>query len=267
MRNNKMYLSHTGIKTFCQCKQRFKYKYITKMCDGSSKPNKYISFGNSIHMTMADFNIIPSIDLKTLDNLHNLLRKNWIREGYETIDEERKFGLRGLDMLSNYYHEPKDIGTENLIIEEMLKMDLDNNFILCGKLDKVYITNTGGIEVLDYKTGENVSPIDQLQLTIYIILANDKLGDYPSTASFYYLGSNKKVVQEVTRNLIEESNRLIYVLGEHISKEKDFSSNPTIYCKNNCPYFQVCNDAKDINLIALNNLKNSVNISKTMSIF
>lgn len=178
MKSKKLILSDTSIKTYLTCKKRFKYRYIDNIDMGNKVTSKYISFGNSIHMALADFNLITNESYKTIDVLHDLLRKNWISKGYDSIDEEKDFGLRGLKMLSRYFENPLDVGTENLIIEQMIFKDMDK-YTLCGKIDKAYIREDGIVEILDYKTGKTIKPIDKIQLPLYLILAEEKLGYFP----------------------------------------------------------------------------------------
>lgn len=244
MNEKKIYLSNTSIRTFFQCKRKFKYSYIDRINISERIPNKYISFGNSMHLTLADFNLIKDNNYRTLDNLHNLLRKNWIRDGYESREEEREFGLMGIDMLSNYYSNPLDKGTENLLIEQMVYKDF-RRYILCGKIDKVYIAEDGSIEILDYKTGNTISPIDDLQLPIYLILAKEKTGLYPSKVSLYYLSQNKKITKDINRNYFEEYTNAILQICNDILDEKNFEYNPNSYCKSNCKYYNLCDISKD----------------------
>jgi len=158
-------------------------------------------------------------------------------------------------MLTNYYSNPKDRGKKNIIIEEMIKMDLDNNFILCGKVDKAYFSNDGNIEVLDYKTGQSSCPFEPLQLAIYLMLVKHRINKYPDTMSFYFLASNTKLVKEVTDDFVSESTKLVEDLYSQIKSENHFDSNPTIYCKDNCQFYDTCSEAQDSNLIALNSLE------------
>lgn len=202
MSNKKLYLSNTSIKTFLKCKRKFKYKYLDKIRAETNKSNKYLSFGNSIHKTLADFNSIKDSKYRNLDILQNLLRRNWIREGYESIAEEKEFGLRGLDMLSSYYSNPLDDGKQNLLIEEKIYKN-NGDYILCGKLDKVFVNKDDCVEIIDYKTGSSVVPIDTLQLPIYLILAKEKLGYYPAAISLYYLSKNKKIFEKIDENFIK----------------------------------------------------------------
>lgn len=254
MNNQKLYLSYSSIKTYLKCKQKFKYKYIDKVNACESISNKYMSFGNSMHKALADFNQITNPNYRTIDILHNLLRKNWIRDGYESIEEERNFGKKGLEMLTKYYESPKDIGLKNLIIEEMIYKDMEK-YVLCGKLDKVYLRKDKKIEVIDYKTGKPSLIIDKIQLPLYIILAEAKLNYYPNIISTYFLSTNQKLSKDLDDKFIEKAIKYVLNICEKICNESNFEPKPDFYCENYCEYFSICDEAKNRNLTILNKLE------------
>lgn len=267
MSGNKLYLSNSGIQVFLNCKRKYKFKYINKIKSKQQSPSKYLAFGNSMHITLAQFNMITDKKYRTIDNLHMLLRKNWKREGYESLEEEREYGLKALSMLSNYFDHPKDQGKKNVLIETMINKNMDGKFTLCGKLDKVYVRNDGLIETIDYKTGKNIETFNNMQLPIYILLTKEKLGRYPNVISYYYMAYNKKIEQEVSEEVIEDALNNLWNIYKKISTEKEFSSNPNTNCKMMCEYYDMCNEAKDSNSIMTNILKNLKNEKRTDTIF
>lgn len=240
MQKQTLHLSNTSMRAFLDCKQKFKYKYIDKVYTDKSPPNKYLSFGNSIHATLAQFNKVTDTSYRTLDHLIDLFKKNWIRSGYDSIEEERYFGLRGMDMLTEYFHDPQDVSKQNYLVEEMIKFQINKQFILCGKIDKLFLNSHDQIELLDYKTGKNICPMDSLQNAIYLLLSKHVLGRYPDIVSFYHLSHNKKNRQKVTDTIINESIILVSDVYEQIAKEALFSANNSIYCKENCAYYATC---------------------------
>lgn len=246
--SNKIIISHSSIQAFHNCKRKFKHQYIDRLKSPTLPPNKCLSFGQSIHTALAKFNLLENIGDKTLENLHGLLRKNWIREGYESRDEERDFGLRALEMLKNFYHNPLDHGKRNLLIEEMVYLDIEGKFTLCGKLDKTYLRDDNAVETLDYKTGKYITPIDTLQLPIYLLLTKEKLGCFPDTVSYYFLAHNKKVSSEVTETYIREALDFLWEVSNRILEEKKYHCSPSSNCKSNCGYFHHCLEAKDLRL-------------------
>jgi CRISPR/Cas system-associated exonuclease Cas4 (RecB family) len=254
MKSRKLFLSTSSIKTYLTCKKKFKYKHIDKNQGGEGNANKYMSFGNSMHMALAEYNLITNEKYKTLDILHNLLRKNWIRDGYDSVQEERDFGMRGLDMLTHYYNNPQDKSLKNLIIEEMIFKEA-KDYVLCGKLDKVYQREDQVVEILDYKTGKSIEPIDNIQLPLYLILAEAKLGYFPDSVSFYYLSRNEKHTQNLDDRHIAKSIRHVFEICDMISEETNFEANPNTYCNRNCEYYAICDDAKNIEIVLANSMK------------
>lgn len=239
MKEQKIYLSPTKIRTFLDCNKKYKYQYMDKIDVPESKSTKYLSLGTSIHSALADFNKLTDMSLKSLENLHRLLQKHWIRDGYEDIKVEKMFYKRGLDMLTKYFYDPKDQGQDVLIVEELISIDY-GNYVLCGKLDKVYITNDNKIEIIDYKTGKSVYPLDDLQLPIYLMLLKNTLGIYPHRVSSYFLEYNKKVTREITERLLNSLTLDIHALCKGVVNTKDFNPNPSSYCKANCRYHHLC---------------------------
>lgn len=91
MNNKKLIVSHSSIQVFHSCKRKFKYKYIDRVQSQEQISNKYLSFGQSLHTTLAKYNRLKDSKHRTLENLHELLRKSWVRKGYESRDEETSF--------------------------------------------------------------------------------------------------------------------------------------------------------------------------------
>ncbi|MBF8983982.1 PD-(D/E)XK nuclease family protein [Lutibacter sp. B2] len=240
MQKQTINLSNTSMRAFLDCKQKFKYNYIDKVYTDKSPSNKYLSFGTSIHATLAQFNKITDIKHRTLDHLTTLYKKNWVRDGYDSIEEERVFDLRGIDMLTNYFNNPLDTSKQNYLIEKMIKYPINDQFTLCGKIDKLFVNSNNQIELLDYKTGKNISPIDTLQNAIYLLLSRHILGRYPDMVSFYHLSHNKKISQKITNSIVEESIEIVSDLYEQVSKETHFPNNKDIYCKENCAHYTTC---------------------------
>lgn len=245
----KPYLSYTKIKTYLTCKQKYKFKYLDKIPTSEDSNSKHLSFGTSIHMALADYNRIKDEEFKTLPILQNLLRKNWKREGYQSREEEREFGLRGLALLEDYCGEPKDEGVDNYIIEEMVYLELED-YILCGKLDKVYKRPDDIVEILDYKTSKSMENVEFLQLPIYLILAKSKLGFYPEALSLYYLTFNEKVIKEIDPESFEKAKTTLFKICQEMIQEQSFDAKPCGYCKDDCGYFHICDAAKNHDVLS-----------------
>ncbi|MDW8802640.1 PD-(D/E)XK nuclease family protein [Clostridium sp. A1-XYC3] len=168
------------------------------------KSNKFLSFDQSIHQTMADFNMIIDREEKTIKMLLNLLERNWIEEGYESYREEGRFKIRAHNMLLSYYYNPQDIGIDSLITNKTLRKKINKRVTLFAKVDKVIERADGSIEVIDYKSGyvrrhADDFPLD-LRCALTMILVYYQINLYPSYISYYYLNYNKKVTKTI-RNI------------------------------------------------------------------
>lgn len=245
----KLHLSNSSLQMFKTCKRKYKYRYVDRIDPSEAVVSKYLSFGQSIHKTLAKYNRIRNEDEKKLDVLHNLLRNNWIREGYQDRDEERDFGLRGLKILTNYYYDPLDKAKKVLMTEQMIKRDMDGEFILCGVLDKGYVREDGKLEITDYKTGSNIVHSEDftidLQLPIYVLLFEEIMRQYPSTVSYYYLVHKKKIEREITPSNVKQIIEYIWSLYEEVANEDEFPCSPTSYCATSCEYADICEGARN----------------------
>lgn len=254
-----LYLSNTSISMFYTCKRKFKYRYIDKIKPSEIVTNKYLSFGMSIHKALAKFNTLTDEQIRTLQNLHTLLRSSWIRDGYKDIEEERKFGLKALDILTNYFNNPLDTGTKTVLIEKNIQKNMDNKFILCGVIDKGFINIGGELEVTDYKVGNKIYHSEDFQidpqLPIYVLLAEEFLGTYPSVVSYYYLAHNMKFERKITENNIREIIDSLWNVYELIDNEKEFLPSPTPYCSNSCEYADRCEASRDESLMVMRELE------------
>lgn len=199
----KLLLSNTSINTFYNHKDSYKKKYIEKV-GYQSKKSKNLSFGNSIHSSLNEFNLLNEKE-QTLKALERLLNKNWITEGYNSTEEMLNNFIRAKDILSIYFKDRKDFG-KTLLSEEMVYYNVNNVLTICGKIDKVFINNDGKIELLDYKTGTtNNLMIDintDIQLPLYIVLIKHRLNIVPDIISYYYLTNNNKISLEITEDVI-----------------------------------------------------------------
>ncbi|SHF39390.1 RecB family exonuclease [Caloramator proteoclasticus] len=259
---NKIYLSASSINIFKTCKRRYKYKYIDKLNKDTKLESKFISFGQSIHKAIADFNSIQNKEFKTLQILQNLLRKNWNREGYEGIDEEREFGLKGLKMLEEYFYNPQDIATENLLIENTIKEYRNNNIILIGKIDRAIINLNNEIEIIDYKTGNTIEfggdfVLDP-QIAIYTELFKNNFNKVPDYVSFYYLAHNKKVQIKIEPQHINLISEFLNDTTNDIITEKELPCNVSESCEYTCEFCDICDKSYNIDEKLLDELKTNI---------
>ena len=233
--------SHFKLSMFGQCPLRYKYHYIDGLIKEYKKERPYLSMGESVHRALANFFRINDVELRTLENLHNLLRKNWSRRGFENEEEEKRWGLKALEMLTNF-HQSSDISIKPLMIEEYLEARIDS-LALCGRIDRVDALENGGYEIIDYKTGGEAlsqEAIDSdLQLTIYYLLLKNVREIEPTRLSFHFLAQNSYLSTNRTPWQAREGLIRIKAMADEMAASKEFSPKRNRFCPY-CDFIEIC---------------------------
>jgi ATP-dependent exoDNAse (exonuclease V) beta subunit len=163
-----------------------------------TKPSadKYFAFNQSIHAVMTSINRNDPKSVRYIKNIDKLLQDNWVSKGYVTRSEEETAFIKGVVILGNYVNNPLDIGIDNIIIDKNLSCQIKKNGTLSCRIDKVYETEEGKLEIVDYKTGRIINHIENFDLdlrtAIYIVVHYENLKVFPDAVSYYYLRYNKK---------------------------------------------------------------------------
>lgn len=120
--------------------------------------NKYISFGDSLHICLEKYNnSIKNKRRLNYNSIEELLKSSWISIGYDSKEEEKEFYIKALSILKCYFSDRKDKENRTLFVEEKLTKVLSNDVVLFGKPDKIYINTNGELEIVDYKATGSMS--------------------------------------------------------------------------------------------------------------
>jgi putative RecB family exonuclease len=192
-------LSYSSLRTYLECPLRWKFLYVDKLTEA---PRSYFSFGRTIHSVLEELvrpflapEAVPRKNAgaaqKRLDEWHagsamvearpEALSKEqllaaydrlWVREGYSTPEEESRYRILGENMLLRYYDQFLEERPRPVAIEEYLQSSLDG-IPVHGYVDRIDLTPSGGLEVVDYKTNRDLSlqeARDSDQLAMYQVL-------------------------------------------------------------------------------------------------
>ncbi|MEW6103919.1 MAG: PD-(D/E)XK nuclease family protein [bacterium] len=234
-----MKISHFKLSMFLECPLRYKFYYIDELKE-YCKPKPYHSMGISIHSALEKF---FCQEQRSLDILHNLLRKNWVREGYSSRNEERMWGLKALAMLKDFY-EGANVDINPAMLEAEFSVSFDS-FTLTGRIDRVDKIEKG-YEVIDYKTGAGMTrdEVDKdLQMTIYSIGFYHTHKVIPRKLTFHFLKDSTKITTTRSEQDIENGVLFIKEIVEKMKDETKFSPKPNRFCAYCdftilCPSFQ-----------------------------
>jgi DNA helicase-2/ATP-dependent DNA helicase PcrA len=247
------YLSYSQISTFQICPLHYKLQYILKI---PTPPKAALSFGSSIHNVLRDLYVSAKGGEKVTETwVKKLLKENWEDEGYESKGHEKESYKRGEAILLGYFKKEFDKKNLPLVVEKMFKVPLrkgkggtrEDFLMIGGRMDRVDEKN-GKIEIVDYKTGENVpsqrTVDNDLQLSLYALAATsikeapfDKKPEEVGL-TLYYMDDQKKITTTRTSEDLKKAKEKIFKIRKEI-EESDFRCSGHMFC-DNCEYSLMC---------------------------
>lgn len=233
--------NYSKLSTYLQCPLRYKYIYIEGLDKKYRIPKPYLSMGMSVHKALYYFFKTPK-DQRTLDVLKNLLRKYWIRQDFSSSDEERDFGYRAIDMLTDFYKK-EDISKEPDYLERFFTVKIDG-YMLSGKVDRIdRLGAENGYEIIDYKTGNYLmSPEEMykdLQLPLYYFAVEKEFDISIKKITFLYLTAMKRVSIDTEKLNKDEIKKKVIAIINEIAADEKLSPKENIFCSY-CEFSVIC---------------------------
>ncbi|MDW8113457.1 MAG: PD-(D/E)XK nuclease family protein [candidate division WOR-3 bacterium] len=217
---------------------RYKFHYVDKLYNKYKKERNYLSFGNSLHRTLRDF-FQTSLEERTYENLEKIYRKNWVRKGYSSEEEERSWGLKGLKILKNFYRK-EELNIKPFLIEKSLK-GYYRSFGLYGRIDRADKIGENGIIIIDYKTGKigEDKELSKISAVIYKFLLEKNYHKKVIKVINYYLLLSKKIEFIFNDKEFEDYLNIIAEIGLEILQERDFLPKKSNLCEY-CDFLEIC---------------------------
>jgi RecB family exonuclease len=239
-------LSVSKVKTFSDCQKKYHFSYILKL---PRKEFDYHTFGQFVHKILELFyeqrisgNGEPNSDLmgkvfKTaMSEYGHRLSSDHKKEGYEIID-------RYLQRLAKGQDEAKKV----LSVEKRFNLNITDNVILNGMIDKVQIDNDGVMTVADYKTTKNKKYLKddflQLQTYAYVLWSEDKSIKKVRGAYVLLRHDFERIEKEFSIDEIMEVKNKYETYAKNIEDELLWRANPTRLCAY-CEFLDSCNEGK-----------------------
>jgi len=251
------YLSYSQIDTFLICPLHYKLRYIFKIPTPASAS---LSFGTSIHETIKNFYEALRKEphfVKTSRGLEDLmldlLKKNWVKEGFTSKSHEKKFFEKGKLYLAGYLNDGYDPKNIPALLEQRFTLPLpykegEKPLKIGGVMDRVDLQTDGYLEIIDYKTGATIPTqpeVDKnLQLTFYGLAATsireEPFNKQPENInlSLYFLDQQQRVVTKRNQNQLQDAIEEIYKIRREI-EGSDFKCSGSILCEK-CEYSLFC---------------------------
>lgn len=204
-----------------------------------------LSFGSSLHATLAHFYSAQVPDPPSLEELLAHLPNVWEKDGYKDEKEESQYIDHAKEVLINFYHANVSSFQIPTAIEHKFQIELDG-CTLSGIIDRMDKLQDGSYEIIDYKTARRLPPQarvnSDLQLSIYYLAAQEIWQVNPSKLTLYFLIPNQRMTTTRTDQDVERTKATISQVLGRIEQEK-FDPQENALCpwcdfQNLCPIYK-----------------------------
>lgn len=247
--------SYSSLETFNNCPRKFKFAYIEK-APKDKRISAVMQVGRIVHQALDilhkhgnDGVLYPKNDiveyyLKEWKNLS--VEKLKLDSDFYTMEDYIRLGQ---EMLERYYDKYQPFKEGVLIGSELhLRFTLPGtNFEFNAIIDKVVKHDDGSVEIVDYKTGQNiVSPEDfrfNLQMGIYQAALLSKFPDYKDiTMTQHFISKDEKISKKFREGEIDEfievCKKFVLITLE-AERLDNFPTKESPAC-NYCDYYEIC---------------------------
>lgn len=240
------YLSYSQIQSFEICPLHYKLRYLLNIPTPQTPAQV---FGTSVHATLRDFyqRAVTEQNPK-IEDVSQILKENWIYEGYASKEHEQQSFERAKFIITEYLrhnYNPKNLP---IALEVPFQFWASPTLRIGGRIDRIDRLSENQLEIIDYKTGNNVPDEKEIkknfQLTLYGLAATEirdpLFNRKPEeiVLSLYYLEEGKKISTTRTREQLEEAKKEVIKIAEEIANS-DFACSRSIFCEN-CEYKMLC---------------------------
>ena len=241
-------LSPSRISDYQQCPKLYHYRVIEKLPEPISLDAVR---GTLIHNILEKLLGLSSEE-RTIENakkevpVHWDILKNQIPELEQLVSSEKEWIDRANALLDSYFQLENPQTFTPTHMEAHLELEVIDDLLLHGYVDRIDVAQTGEVRIVDYKTGKSprIGYEDKalFQLRFYALLWWKLYGEIPKLIQLLYLGDQKILKSSPTKRELEITHDKSLKVGNDIkiSHQKNFWPTQTSRLCDWCSFKKIC---------------------------
>src|SRR3972149_7869285 len=231
-------LTQGSIDDYLTCAYKYRYVHILRV---PILRHHAIVYGAALHAAVAVFlRSKKNGKVLTLPQVLEVFERAWDSEGFLTVEHEERRKTQGKLAISSFYKKEvkeKDIPT---LIETKFDFPL-KNVIITGRFDRVDIKKGSRVEIIDYKSSENIDQDranaqarESVQLAIYALYYYKRHKIIPEKVALHFLETGIEGSYSPTKgNLKKIEDLILETAGKirHDLRNNKFIANPKYFVR------------------------------------
>ena len=241
-------LSPSRISDYQQCPKLYHYRVIEKLPEPISLDAVR---GTLIHNILEKLLGLSSEE-RTIENakkevpVHWDILKNQIPDLAQLVSSEKEWIDRANALLDSYFQLENPQTFTPTHMEAHLELEVVDDLLLHGYVDRIDVAQTAEVRIVDYKTGKSprIGYEDKalFQLRFYALLWWKLYGEIPKLIQLLYLGDQKILKSSPTKRELEITHDKSLKVGNDIkiSHQKNFWPTQTSRLCDWCSFKNIC---------------------------
>lgn len=241
-------LSPSRINDYQQCPKLYHYRVIEKLPEPISLDAVR---GTLIHNILEKLLGLSSEE-RTIEKakeevpVHWDILKNQIPDLAQLVSSEKEWIDRANALLDSYFQLENPQTFTPTHMEAHLELEVIDDLLLHGYVDRIDVAQTGEVRIVDYKTGKSprIGYEDKalFQLRFYALLWWKLYGEIPKLIQLLYLGDQKILKSSPTKRELEITHDKSLKVGSdiRISHQKNFWPTQTSRLCDWCSFKNIC---------------------------
>ena len=245
--------SYSSLDKYDRCPLQYAFSYVYRM-PRRDEPVAAFAFGSTAHEAFEAFTkdrrerAARGESPPSREDLETAFRARWTPTGFGDKGTEESYQHKVANLLDNFWSGEVASLSEALHEELDFELTLEPDdgsapVILTGKIDRIDRLPSGGIEVIDYKTGKVSSQkgVDEsLQLSIYALACRDALGlGTPEKETLYFTESALRLSTTRTDEQLDAARTDILARISQM-RAGEFAATPSTWACQYCDYRAMC---------------------------